>query len=51
MGMTDRQFDAFIAGLVRELEDVEKEILTKYQGKSHKLERIRKDLEDQLKRP
>lgn len=51
MGMTDRQFDTFITGLVRELEDAEKEVMDKYQGKSEKLERIRKDLENQLKRP
>jgi len=51
MGMTDRQFDTFITGLVRELEDAEKEIQAKYQGKCDKLERIRKDLESQLKRP
>lgn len=51
MGMTDRQFDTFLTGLVRELEDAAKEIESKYQGKCDKLERIRKDLENQLKRP
>ena len=51
MGMTDRQFDAHLKGLVRELEDIRNEIKEKYQGESQKLERLLRDFEEQLKRP
>ena len=51
MGMTDKQFDSHIAGLVRELEDIRDEIEEKYQAKSEKLERILRDFKSQLKKP
>ena len=51
MGMTDRQLDILLQRIVRDLERAEDEILSKYQGKSTNLEILRKDLEDQLKRP
>ena len=51
MGMTDKQFDAFIASLSRNLEAIEEELDIKHKVKSLKLEKLQKDLESQLKRP
>ena len=50
MGMTDRQFDVHLKAIFRDLEDVREEISEKFQGKSEKLERMLKDLDEQLKR-
>ena len=52
MGMTDRQFDVYLKGLLRELRDLEEELNRTASGvKLKKLETMIKDLEDQLKRP
>lgn len=51
MGMTDRQFDAFISGIVRELKRAEEEIQNQHQSNNKTIEELRKDLEAQLKRP
>jgi hypothetical protein len=51
MGMTDRQFDVHLRSTLRDLEDVRDEINKVGKVKSDKLERMIKDIEDQLKRP
>ena len=50
MGMTDRQFDSYIRGLLRDLRRIEEEMIAAG-GKNKTLEILIKDLEDQLKRP
>jgi hypothetical protein len=53
MGMTDRQFDTYQKGLLRELKDVEKEIKKKF-GESADVEKLKdlmQDTEEMLKRP
>jgi len=49
-GMSDRQFDAHIQSLYRQLEHVKRE-LESQGAKSESLEKIMKDMEEQLKRP
>ncbi|MCL2203271.1 MAG: hypothetical protein FWB88_04975 [Defluviitaleaceae bacterium] len=51
MGMTDRQFDVHLTSILRDLEDIRQEIKEKYEGESEKLERLARDIDNQLKRP
>ena len=50
MGMTDRQFDAYQRLLLRELIRIQEE-LDKTGAKSETLENLKKDIEEQLRRP
>jgi len=50
MGMTDRQFDAYTKGQLRDLERIQNELAQKG-VKSEDLDRLIKDLQDQLNRP
>ena len=50
MGMTDKQFDAYTKGLLRQLEMVEKELKEKSVN-SPTLTQMIKDLDEQLRRP
>jgi len=49
MGMTDRQFDVYLEGLLRDLRRIAKEF--ERDGKSETLEELTKDTEGQLQRP
>jgi len=52
MGMTDRQFDSYQTRLLRELERIEEEVLSITGGKrSESLEKLKRDIESELKRP
>lgn len=50
MGMTDKQFESYQKGLLRQLEVVENEVKST-SGTSQMLEKVIQDLEDALKRP
>jgi len=50
MGMTDKQFDAYVQSVLRNLAIVKDEV-QKSNGESPMLETIIKDMENQLKRP
>ena len=51
MGMTDRQFSVFQKLLLRNLQQVRKEIKQGKEATSETLEQMIKDLEDDLKLP
>jgi len=50
MGMTDKQFDAYVLGQLRRLEQAKSD-LAKDGAKSEVLDLMIKDLQEQLKRP
>ena len=50
MGMTDRQFDVHLQGLVRDLKRIQKQ-LASTGAKNDELDELIKDYEAQLKRP
>jgi hypothetical protein len=54
MGMTDRQFDTYQQSLLRDLERIEEEMQEIAEGKaktSRSLEKLKSNIEEQLKRP
>jgi hypothetical protein len=52
MGMSDRQFDTYQQSLLRDLERIEEEVLLISNGKKSKsLDKLKRDIEDHLKRP
>jgi len=54
MGMTDRQFDTYQQSLLRDLDRIEEEMKDIAEGKiktSASLEKLKRHIEEQLKRP
>jgi len=52
MGMTDRQFDSYQRALLRDLERIKEELKRIAVGvESKELERLIKDIENELQRP
>jgi len=52
MGMTDRQFDAYLQSLLRDLKRVEEEVAAlSVSAKSKSLDLLISDIEGQLKKP
>ena len=52
MGMTDRQFDSHLRGLLRDLKRIKMQLENEAGGiRNEELEELIKDIEEQLQRP
>ena len=51
MGMTDRQFDAYLKKMLRTLKLIKKEVQSSGNSVSEELDNEIKELEEQLRRP